>query len=327
MKDKQTNSKLGGVGWATLEGGNRAVLATVGKVLGEAARSAAWCTLLAVVYGLLQGIQGLIVLRRKGESLRPTDRTACVLYLIFAVGAVVNTTLGVYVYALPGADIAVSTFLRTFSIVFAAPFAWMLFGERLHRHQMAGVLVFLAAGWLFVGMPSLAALQDLPLWMWLSLVIAVFAAVNEVATSAISARHEKRGVRPEIGRALYNFWIGTLTFSLALPVFLVLLNSATVLNNGMALVALLIMASGIVVQLNWRYFAYVGDGTFVVIKKFFTLSVYFLLATVLGIIFHAEPVTIQKVAGVPLAIMAFLLIYKKAFHWACRTVQLGRVRA
>jgi drug/metabolite transporter (DMT)-like permease len=317
--------RIGGVGWAALEGANRASLAAVSKLLGEIAKTVSWCSLLAAFCGVVQAFHGALFLRSEPREWRPKTIKAIALYGVFALGALFNTTVGVYVYSLPGADIGASTFLRMFSIVLAAPVAWILFGERLRLHQVVGIVLFLVAGWLFVGAPWSSSILEVPRWVCLSLLISVFSAINELATSAVSRIDRACGVLEETGRARFNLWVGGATAAIGLPVCLLFTNTAAIPLTSVGLGAGLLLCIGVVAQLNWRYLAYFDQGTIVIVKKFFTMSVYFLLATLFGVVFHAESISLQKLLAVGTGVAAFLLLDAKAYS-CLLALAVGRVR-
>ena len=288
-------ARLSGSVWAVGEGLVRSVAGGFAKALGSGTSDPLLSGAMGFVAGVLQALYGTIRLCLHGASFRLSfSPAACC--LAFGAIAALNTFLGVYVFTI-GAPLGTSIFLRSLSVVFAAIMVTAIQRRRPAIRTILAVPLSVFAGWLILRSPSLEEVWTLPLWMWLSLLIAVGAAGNEMLMSKLAAM---RGSTSEI---TVQFWTGTTAAVLSLPLFI-----GAMMGPGIGLrTGLLIAVIGIlvVVQISWRFFAYAA-GKEVVRKKLITQYAYTCGAVCIGTALFAEDLTIMMSIGFALGFLSLL---------------------
>lgn len=192
--------------WAVAEGGAKTVGRVLGKYVGIAARTLPGGLLATLVIGTVQmvgGFLGATLLRRVRLAAGGPQIFGAV---CFGVIASVMTLLGIFSFTYEGADVGITTFIVTMSIIPGALIDWAFFRHPLNARQWFGVAVFLFAGYAMLNFPELGALLALPPWVWLTGGIALLGAVNEGITQW-QARQKVQPLDPLVN----NFWIGLTT--------------------------------------------------------------------------------------------------------------------
>lgn len=167
--------------WAVAEGGTKTISRLLQKFIGVASGSVAGAFITTMIIGAIQLFGGLAGGRWRKATVvvMPLQISMAVL---FGINATVMTVLGVTSFTYPGADVGITTFIVTMSIIPGAFIDWIFFQHPLNGRQWLGVVAFLLAGYAMLDFPKLAALLALPPWVLLTFGIALFGAINEGIT-------------------------------------------------------------------------------------------------------------------------------------------------
>jgi drug/metabolite transporter (DMT)-like permease len=248
--------------------------------------------------GVFQTIAGLVgIFAGLGRTIR-AEPQYILASVLFGIIASLMTILGVVSFTYPGADVGITTFLITLSIIPGGLIDWVFFGHRLAGRQWIGVLVFLLSGYAMLNFPSLDVLLRLPPWVWLTLGIAVLAAVNEGITQA--AR--------EMEAMAYNFWAGLTTVIFAGAWFMLADGWGAIPTFGAASFwfGAFAIAMIVVLMISFKIFAYRGGGS-IALKKLVMQATYLIAATFAGWLAYHEPLTAGKIIGIAGFMVAFAL--------------------
>ena len=143
--------------WAVGEGVTKAGQWMCYKRVGGLGRTVDGALMVILVSGLIQTVGGLIGARARGIPLLPT-RGQLVGCVVFGLFASTMMTLAVVTFTFEGADVGVTTFLVTTSIIPGAFIDWIFFAHPLQKRQWLGVGAFLAAGYCMLDFPSVVVL-------------------------------------------------------------------------------------------------------------------------------------------------------------------------
>lgn len=295
--------------WAAAEGGTKATTRLINKSLGIASGSFAGSMVVPVVIGVVQTVTGFFGARTRGMKLSiPFVRIMAA--VAFGVIATVMSTLAVYSFTYPGADVGITTFIVTMSIIPGAFIDWIFFRHPLVLRQWVGVVAFLGAGYAMLNFPDLGALASLPPWIWLTFGIAFLGAVNEGITQW-QGRHKIDPMDPLVN----NFWVGMTTFFCAGGVLLALRPWVMIRAMPFWFWAGAVAIGLIVVGMHsFKLIAYQGGGS-IALKKFIMQATYLVLATLLGWLMYAEPLTAGKFLGMGGYVAAFTLMDRGTWQY------------
>lgn len=307
--------------WAVAEGTTKTASRVLQKYAGIAAKSFAGSLLTLLVIGVIQMVGGFAGANTRGKRVA-VERPQALAAVMFGVIASVMTVLGVFSFTYPGADVGITTFIVTMSIIPGALIDWIFFKHPLSARQWSGVAVFLAAGYAMLNFPELGALAALPAWVWLTCGIALLGAVNE----GITQWQGRRKVNP-LDSFVNNFWIGLTTVICA--------GAGLMFGGGWEVAKTLgrsfwigSAAIGCIVigMISFKLLAYQGGGS-IALKKLIMQATYLITATILGWAFYAEPLTGGKFAGMVGYVVAFALMDRGTWQFvASRYLQLAPAR-
>jgi len=283
--------------WAMLEAISRASSRLLQKTIGVTSSVIGHTFFAALLVGIVQVTVGLVATLSRKKKL--FDNTANVIGSIsFGILAYIATVLGFVVFMLNG-EVGVSTFIVGLSIIPGALIDRIFFGHSLNMRQCLGILVAILAGYTVLNAPSLHEIKVLPLWVWLSVLNMLAVAVNQGITQKIKS----------IDPFVKNFW-GGLT-AIVLGVISLLFVPLEAITKYPALpnligVSLLV---GVMVIFIWSFnlLSYKG-GAYITLKKIITNGSYLILSMFAGFLFFHESMTVLKVIGVILYILAFMMV-------------------
>lgn len=232
------------------------------------------------------------------------------LLISFVLISVAQFYLGVKVYEYKEADVAVSSFLRNSSLVFAAllaHFAAKLGGvfveSRLTKRSLLGTFLFTLGVWIFFNAPlSGVSLKGLASFWVLGSVLIGF---NRSLTELLMQRFAK-GVRREVMNAVLG--AGLLLCSCIGALF-----SRPSVEWSLPLV-LLIAAVGLIIPVMQAFrFTALKALNEVLGKKGYTIWAYLGSSTLFGALFFYEPVGINKYLGLAIGMLAVALLEEGTF--------------
>jgi drug/metabolite transporter (DMT)-like permease len=181
-----------GRGAAVLDGFFLAVWGIVSKKLALFDPGAFEYSMVLVFAGLGYFLSALLPLEKKAfKQVNIVDRKIYLFLSAFVLISVLQFYLGVKVYEYKEADVAVSSFLRNSSLVFAALLAHfarfsggMFIESRLSRKSIFGSVLFMLGVWIFFGSPmsSQDGTRYLSFWVVGSLLIGCNRAMTELLT-------------------------------------------------------------------------------------------------------------------------------------------------
>lgn len=286
--------------WAVAEGSAKTASRVFQKYTGIVAKSFAGSILTLLVIGLIQMGGGLAGATVRGKHI-VVERPQAFAAVMFGVIASIMTVLGVFSFTYPGADVGITTFIVTMSIIPGALIDWIFFKHPLNARQWLGVAVFLAAGYAMLNFPEFGMLAALPVWVWLTGGIALLGAVNE----GIAQWQGQRKINP-LDPFVNNFWIGGTT--------VICSTLALTIAGGWGLSVRLgfwigSAAIGCIVigMISFKLLAYQSGGS-IALKKLIMQATYLITATILGWVFYAEPLTGGKFVGMIGYVLAFILM-------------------
>lgn len=288
--------------WAVAEGGTKTTTRLINKSLGIAAGSFAGSVATPFVIGAMQTVVGFLGARTRRARLR-IPFAHIMAAVIFGVIATAMSTLAIYSFTYPGADVGITTFIVTMSIIPGAFIDWIFFRHPLVLRQWAGLAAFLGAGYSMLNFPDLSALASLPPWVWLTFGIALLGAVNE-GVMQWQGRHMTEPTDPFVN----SFWIGMATFFCAGGALIALRPWAMIRAlpfwfwAGAAAIGIIVVAMH-----SFKLIAYQGGGS-IALKKLIMQATYLITATILGWITYAEPLTAGKFIGMTGYLVAFTLM-------------------
>ncbi len=191
--------------WAVSEGLAKTASRVLQKFVGIVSGSLVGSFATLLVIGTIQLAGGWLGAagRRKSVAVEWPQAVGAVL---FGISATTMTVLGIFSFTYPGADVGITTFIVTMSIIPGALIDWAFFRHPLNARQWFGVGAFLLAGYAMLDFPALASLLALPPWVLLTFGIAFLGAVNE----GITQWQGRRKIRP-LDPFTNNFWIGATT--------------------------------------------------------------------------------------------------------------------
>lgn len=285
------------VGYAGGEGVTKVTNILFSKLLSSlhGSPSVLWVSL---SIGLVQGLGGLIGALKKKEPLVPTFR-AVLGSIVFGFSAFGMTILTLYALTFKDADVGVTTFIATLTVVPGIFVDRIFFGNHLIFRQWVGIAVFFLAGYAMLNFPPLHYFLTLPPWVLLSLAAALLGGLNEGITRALS-----RVAYPFAN----NFWIGSTTFFCSL-IGIALIGAwqgAELFRSALWYIPF-VMGCVTLTMISFKLLAYKNGGT-IALAKIVMFGTYLIGAVLFGVLFFGEPLTLGKIIG----IIGFFVAYSLA---------------
>ena len=304
--------------WAMAEGGTKTLSRLLNKYVGIASGTFAGSLAAYAVVSAIQMLGGLAGTTIRGRSIfiSPPQLLGAAL---FGITASIMSVLAVFSFTYEGADVGITTFIVTMSIIPGALIDWVFFKHPLSPRQWLGIAVFIAAGYAVLNFPEIRTLLVLPPWVWLTFGIALLGAVNE----GITQWQAQRKIDP-LDPLVNNFWIGltsVLTSGGALVVFGGLHSISQLPGRfwlGSAAIGFIVIG-----MISFKLLAYKGGGS-IALKKLIMQAAYLISATFTGWLFYAEPLTVGKLVGMAGYLVAFTLMDKGTWELARRFGQKRR---
>ncbi len=299
LKKNNWRNTVRWIRWTMLEAITRVFNKIFSKKVGVLSSTFDQSLVATMIIGVIQTVVGGTVVIAKRQSLIK-NRVFVLGSCLFGVNAFLCTVLPFYIFTL-GGDMGINAFIITMSIIPGAFIDRIFFNHRGDRYQWFGILLFVFAGWSILGFPSLGYFIKLPLWIYLSFITMILVAINQGITQKI------RDVDPFVK----NFWGGFITLFLGV-IWLMARGSLKVLTDfsltnqriyGVAVVM------GLIVVIAWslNLMSYKG-GAYIVLKKYIMDSFQLIMIMVSGVVIFHEPMTIGKIIGVCVFILAFPLM-------------------
>ncbi len=306
--------------WAVAEGGAKSATRLINKTVGSAAGSFGGSLVVPAVVGAIEAFGGLIGAKSRGKNIVAAPRQIF-MALLFGMIAAVMSFLSVFTFTYTGADVGITTFIITMSIIPGAFIDWAFFKHPFGFRESVGIGVFLLAGYSILNFPELKTFLVLPAWILITLVIMLLAAVNE----SITRWQGRRKIEP-LDQMVNNFWIGlAMMFSTGIALMLFRPWSAVAelplrFWFGSFAVGLIVLAMH-----SFKLLAYKGGGS-IALKKLIMQSTYLVLAVVFGWLIYAEPLTIGKFLGMIGFTAAFILMDKGTWEFVVKSLALCQKR-
>lgn len=289
--------------WPLAEGGTKTTSRLLQKFLGLTGKSLASTFFVTIVIGLIQ-MAGGYVLSGGWPRLRQVQFRQAAMSILFGIVASVMTVISFLTFTYEGADVGVTTFLVTLSIIPGAIVDWLVFGNRLRLHQWFGVAAFLAAGYAILDFPPLGLLASLPVWVWLSLANALLAVLAEAIVQA----------RKEMDPFAFNFWVGlTTTLFCAVWIMAAGWRDVFVVLPPRFWIASVAISAVVLVMIYCMVSGYKAGGN-IAMKKFIMYGAFLITSTALGILLYREPASVGKAVGVLGFFIAFAFMDRGAWE-------------
>ncbi|MCD4761585.1 hypothetical protein K8R32_01360 [bacterium] len=287
--------------WTFLEALTRTISKVFQKIIGTISHTFGHVLFAALIVGFVQVIGGFILAKVKHQKII-TDIGSIAGSCLFGFNACLCTILPFYVFVL-GGDIGINTFIITLSIIPGALIDVIFFKHKLELKQWMGIFIAVFAGYFILGTPSLSEFMSMPLWVWLSFIIAIIIAINQGITQKIK----------KIDPFVKNFWGGLTTLVISF-IALSFWGSLDLLTNFSPQIQKLWLASivvGLIVIAMWTYnlLSY-KEGAHIAIKKLVMNGSYLTIAMFCGIVIFNEPLNFAKISGVLLYLVAFSFMDK-----------------
>lgn len=270
------------------------------KLVGYVSTLFAHMVLAALIISLVQITIGYGVLRRQRVSIW-CDKRLLFGALAFGIVAFFMTVFAFSVF-LPryNGSVGISTFIITLATFPSAVIDSLVFKDRFSLHTLGGFILGISAGYVVLGLPSLAELLALPAWVWLSCGVMMLGVVNELLSRWIKKIHPMAK----------NFWGGVGTLVCCLIALLCLNSFAIILpttNNILRIYAFSFVV-GLLVLAMWSFkvMSY-KSGAGLALKSLVMNGTYLSTTMIAGMLFFDEPVTTSKFIGILLYVVAFFV--------------------
>lgn len=166
--------------WTIWESFIRTIILVLLKVMGILISTIGETFYVVALLGLVQATYGFFVCRLQNCKVLALNRDVLGSILFGALGVLIDV-LAIIAF-MNGGEILVSTFIGTLSIIPGFFFDVIFFKQPITLRQVMGIPVAITAGYLILNAPSLDALPQMPLWVWLWFAIMFILAVNQAIT-------------------------------------------------------------------------------------------------------------------------------------------------
>lgn len=289
--------------WALANALVKTFTVTIQKVIGLSSQTFGQVSFVALIVSLLQVSAGLLVIAYKKTPLMP-NRKGLVSSLLFGFGVFWVTVLSFRVFQI-GGDMFVNTFIISLGIILGALADIFFFGERLTRRQWFGIFLAACAGYIVLGLPSLASIIALPPWIFLSFLIMIVQASNSVLN---------RYAKDDLTGSQKNFWGGLsmlATAMLFIP-FWDKLGFSFEFSIHITDLMILGILSGIGAVLIWNLglLSY-RDGAYIALESLIVSGVLLSFVALSGRFIFGEGDMLIKFIGVSVYLVAFSFVHKE----------------
>lgn len=290
--------------WTVLEGLTKTASRTLQKVAGNTSNGWAGTLLAAGIIGLIQVVFASFKVFKNSQGLF-SDKKGILGSMLFGLIAFGSTVLGVATF-LQGGDISVSTFIVTLSIVPGMIIDVLFFKYKPRNQEWFGMIIAIIAGWAVLNFPTLSS-KSMPIWVLFAFGNMLSVAINQGISQKI------KNVSP----MFKNFWGGMVALILA-PIIIVIMGKGAFLfsfsDNKLlwftsALIGLIVIAMWSFNLLSYR------DGASIALKKLVMNGTYLVSTMILGYLIFHEEITIGKLTAIPLFVLAYVLMDKKAYDF------------
>lgn len=288
--------------WTALEAAMKVVVKIFHRILGPASAGLSGISLIIAITGFVQVITALVV-RSRAKIAKATSKERLGA-MGFGLGALASNLFAFGAFYL-GGEVIVSTFISTLSIIPGALIDRFVFGHRLNRRNLLGIVVGILAGWFVLECPSFATAARFPAWVWLSFGLTFSLAINQWITQSIKNIHPYEK----------NLYGGSATLTGALIIlFFSDTSRLQAISIGYVPLIVCVVAIGIATFFMWSFnlFAY-QDGAYISLKKLVMNASYMFMIFLVGTVFFAETVTLTKILGFLLYVVAITLMDNKLF--------------
>ena len=292
--------------WSLLESLTRSISMLLQKIVGVTSTTFGQTFLATAIIGFVQTIAGFLITRKRKIPLL-MDKKGVVGSCVFGIFATICTVLGFTVFLL-GGDMGINTFIITLAIIPGALIDNFFFKKHLTKREWLGILIGVFAGYSILGWPSLAEIQELPIWIWISLIIMFGVAINQGVTRSIK--------RTDI--FVKNFWGGLTTLILTILAIIVM-GPFQIVTEFPPNLWIISVIHGINVIGVWSFnlLSYKA-GASIALKKLLVNGSFLTLSIILGVIFFDEAFTTAKIAGVILYFVAFTFMDETTWRYVFR---------
>ena len=303
--------------WAVAEGLTKTASRTFQKVAGTASNNWGGAFLVAGIIGFVQVASSLIIISKNGERIFG-DLKGMFGSILFGLLALTSTVFGIATF-LYGGDISTSTFIVTLSIVPGMMIDIIFFKYQAKSKEWLGIVVAILAGWAVLDFPRLNSLSSFPTWVWFAFGTMMTVAINQGITQSV------RKVSP----MFKNFWGGMVAL-VGAPIAMFMIGEEKLLLSFFDNKILWFTSAtiGFIVIAMWSFnlLSY-KEGASIALKKLVMNGTYLLSTMILGnLIFHEE-ITTGKWTAIPLFLIAYVLMDKKAYDFIFSPPTSGKMES
>lgn len=298
--------------WTVLEGLTKTASRTLQKVAGITSNNWGGAFLVAGIIGFVQVTSSLIAFSKSGEKIFGDIK--CVLgSMLFGLLALVSTIFGIATF-LYGGDISTSTFIFTLSIVPGMIIDILFFKYRASKVEWLGIVIAIIAGWVALDFPRLNSLSSFPTWIWFALGTMLTVAINQGIVQSIK----------QVTPMFKNFWGGMVALVLS-PIIMFVIGEEKLLTSfsNNKILWFTSVAIGFVVVAMWSFnlLSY-KEGASIALKKLVMNGTNLVSTTILGYLIFHEEITIGKIIAIPLFVLTYILMDKKAYNFIFQKTKL-----
>lgn len=293
--------------YAVLEGATKIASALVQKSIGDRLHTFGLGVTVSAVVGAVQAAGSVLWLSRyphkERHALLIPNYAAWWWMLGAGAGiALFGTVLSIYTFAL-GAELGPRTLIVNSLLIWTAIAGFLVWKDPLGWRQWSGMALYVLCIWAMVDFQPLDALLELPLWLFVSLAVALGNAWNYVCLR----KAKDRGLTDPFAQ---SYWVGvwTATFCWLSAIIAYMLGDESVAAGTPELAALSallgIIAIGVIAFIA---LANVGGAT-TGLQNAIMQAVYLVGMWLIGMAFFDDPFTWERLGGAMVFFPAVLLI-------------------
>jgi len=285
--------------WAILEAACKTSTKLLQKSVGLASINLSSTLIATGIISLIQVAASILMNPRCLQAKFKQIIAAC----CFGAMAFIMTVLGFMVFLFNG-DAGTSTFIMSLSVVPSTAIDVVFFKQQFTKKQLLGLVIAISSGFVILDCPlSLKQIAQMPLWIWLSIIMMFCYSINQSITLVIKDMHP----------IAKNFWGALISLGL------VILGLIAFHQFGCSIEWQLLPSKfywmnfiiGLIVVVMWSAGAISCQqgAKSVAIKTFIVNATYLSLVIVGGaMLFVEEQLTWFKITGIGLYLVSFVLI-------------------